>query len=359
MIVEGHSDKSPLVRMAAGLVEDLPMPPKGEGVPLTAQQIGLLRAWIDRGAKWPDGVTLVNTAVAAETAEAKTIVASLPPPAARSIDFVQDIQPLLKGACYQCHGPRKQEAGMRFDHKGTALGAGGDLGPAIVPGKSAESALIRLVATPGDTGMPREGPRLTTEQIATLRAWIDQGAVWPDAESVVLIDRRNHWAFKTPARPPLPRVKNTAWAKTPIDAFVLARLEKEGLTPAPEADKATLLRRVSLDLTGLPPTLQELDAFLADKAPDAYAQAGRAPAGVAALRRALGPPLAGRGALRRQRRLREGQAALRLGLSRLGHRRVQPRPAVRPVHHRADRRRPAAERRRRTRSSRPASCATR
>ena len=245
VIVEGHSDKSPLVRMAAGLVEDLQMPPKGKGEPLTARQIGLLRAWIDRGAKWPDGVKLVNTAVAAETAEAKTIIASLPPPAARPIDFVNDIQPLFKGACYQCHGPRKQEAGLRFDHKGTALGVGGDLGPAIVPGKSAESVLIRLVATPGDTGMPREGPRLTTEQIATLRAWIDQGAVWPDAESVVLIDRRNHWAFKTPVRPPLPRVKNTAWAKTPIDAFVLARLEKEGLAPAPEADKATLLRRVS------------------------------------------------------------------------------------------------------------------
>ena len=255
VIVEGHSDKSPLVRMAAGLVEDLQMPPKGKGEPLTARQIALLRAWIDRGAKWPDGVKLVNTAVAAETAEAKTIIASLPPPAARRIDFVTDIQPLLKGACYQCHGPRKQEAGLRFDHKGTALGVGGDLGPAIVPGKSADSVLIRLVATPGDTGMPREGPRLTTEQIATLRAWIDQGAEWPDAESVVLIDRRNHWAFKTPVRPPLPRVKDTAWAKTPIDAFVLARLEKEGLAPAPEADKVTLLRRVSLDLTGLPPTI--------------------------------------------------------------------------------------------------------
>jgi len=272
VIVEGHSDRSPLILMVAGLVEDIPMPPRKDGPPLTAQQIGFLRAWIDQGAKWPDGVRLVNTHVAVETAETAKIIASLPPPAARPIDFVKDIQPLLEGACYQCHGPRKQEAGLRFDHKATALGAGGEIGPAIVPGRSAESVLIRLVATPGETGMPREGPRLTTEQIATLRAWIDQGAVWPDAASVVLVDRRNHWAFRTPARPPLPRVQNDAWAKTPIDAFVLARLEKEGLTPASEADKATLLRRVSLDLTGLPPTLRELDAFLADKAPDAYAK---------------------------------------------------------------------------------------
>jgi mono/diheme cytochrome c family protein len=273
VIVEGHSDQSVLVRMTAGLVEDLQMPPKGKGQALTAREIGLLRAWIDRGATWPDGVTLVNTALAAaETPEAKTIIASLPPPAARRIDFVADVQPLLKRACYQCHGPKKQEAGLRFDHKPTALHLDGELGPAIVPGRSAESAMIRLVATPADTGMPREGPRLTTEQIATLRAWIDQGALWPDAESVVLPDRANHWAFKTPVRPALPRVNDTAWAKNPIDAFVLARLEKEGLTPAPEADKATLLRRVSLDLTGLPPTLQELDAFLADRAPDAYAR---------------------------------------------------------------------------------------
>jgi len=270
VIVEGHGDKSPLVLMAAGLVADLPMPPKGEGPRLTARQIALLRAWIDRGATWPDGVRLVSTAV--ETAETKKIVASLPPPAARPIDFVKDVAPLLKDACYECHGPRKHEAGLRFDHKATTLAGTPESGVIIVPGKSAESELIRLVATPGDNGMPRDNPHLSTEQIATLRAWIDQGAEWPDAASVVLVDRRDHWAFKTPVRPALPQVKNDAWAKTPIDAFILARLEKEGLTPSPEADKATLLLRVSLDLTGLPPTLQELDAFLADDSPGAYAK---------------------------------------------------------------------------------------
>ena len=269
VIIEGQSDKSPLVLMAAGLVEDLEMPPKDEGPRLTTQQIGLLRAWIDAGAKWPDGVQLESTATAAETEATRKIVASLPPPAARTIDFVSDIQPLFKGACYECHGPRKQEGGLRFDHKATALGAG-DSGRVIVPGKSADSPLIRLVATPGDKGMPRKGPRLTEEQIATLRAWIDQGAQWPDAASIVLANRTGHWAYTAPQRPPLPALTTRHWVKTPIDAFVLARIEKEGLSPAPEADKATLLRRLSLDLTGLPPTLQELDAFLADKRPDAY-----------------------------------------------------------------------------------------
>ena len=92
--------------------------------------------------------------------------------------------------------------------------------------------------------MPREGPRITTEQTATLRAWIDQGAIWPDAASVVLAKRTEHWAFKAPVRPSLPAPATGAWGKTPIDAFILARLEKEGLAPAPEADKATLLRRL-------------------------------------------------------------------------------------------------------------------
>jgi mono/diheme cytochrome c family protein len=269
VIIEGQSARSPLVLMAAGLVQDLEMPPKDEGARLTGQQIGLLRAWIDDGAKWPEGVQLVSTATATDMEATRKIVSSLPPPAARTIDFVSDIQPLFRKSCYECHGAQKQEGGLRFDHKGTALGAG-DSGVVIVPGKSADSPLIRLVATPGDKGMPRKGPRLTAEQIATLRAWIDQGAQWPDAASVVLANRTEHWAFKGPRRPPLPTVGTRAWVKTPIDAFVLARLEKEGLSPSPEADKATLLRRLSLDLTGLPPTLQELDAFLTDTSPDAY-----------------------------------------------------------------------------------------
>ena len=149
------------------------------------------------------------------------------------------------------------------------------------------------------------------------------------------------------------------WPRNPIDAFILARLEREGLQPSPEADKVTLLRRLSLDLIGLPPTIEEVDAFLADQSPDAYEKQVERLLALAALRRALGPALARRRPLRRLRRLREGQVAPGLVLPRLGHQCPQPRPALRPVHHRADRRRPAAGRDARTRSWPPASCATR
>ena len=218
------------------------------------------------------------------------------PPAAPAYDFDKDIKPILESTCVRCHGETRQKSSFRLDTREWLLKGGEENEKVIVEGHSDQSALIRLVAgLVEDIPMPpkKEGVTLTARQIGLLRAWIDAGARYPagvtlvntnvsaeTAESVeaekiakAVLDRgRDHWAFKTPARPPLPRVTNTAWAKTPIDAFVLARLEKEGLAPAPEADRATLLRRVSLDLTGLPPTLQELDAFLADSAPDAYAR---------------------------------------------------------------------------------------
>ena len=167
------------------------------------------------------------------------------------------------------------------------------------------------------------------------------------------------WAYHAPKRPELPDVKNKEWVRNDIDRFILARLEKEGLTTVPgggshHADSPPQSR----------PDWPAADAggggcISRRQERQGVREAGGSAAGVAALRRALGPALARRRPLRRHRRLREGQAAPRLVLPRLGHQRPQPRPALRPVHHRADRRRPAAERRRRTRSSRPASCATR
>jgi mono/diheme cytochrome c family protein len=198
--------------------------------------------------------------------------AALPPAAARRVDFGKDIQPLLGAHCYSCHGPSEQKGGLRWDERASAFKRG-EHGPIIVPGKSSESRVLKLVSglEPKLVMPPKgKGERLSAAQIGLLRAWIEQGAVWPDSLALAPDPRRNHWAFKPPVRPALPATKNRTWARNPIDAFVLARLEKERLEPAPEADRATLLRRLSLDLIGLPPTLEELNAFLADRAPGAY-----------------------------------------------------------------------------------------
>lgn len=203
------------------------------------------------------------TAVAATTPE-------LPPPVSRSVDFLKEIQPLLEQNCYSCHGPDKQKADLRWDNKASVFKSG-DHGPILVPGDSAGSRVIKLVAgLDPETVMPPKGDRLTSQQIGLLRAWIDQGANWPQTAIANSVDKRNHWAFKPPVRPPLPHVQLRGWARNPLDLFILARLEKEHLLPAHEADRATLIRRLSLDLTGLPPTLKEVDDFLADRAPDAY-----------------------------------------------------------------------------------------
>src|SRR2546423_1043943 len=175
---------------------------------------------------------IVSPAVAAD-------VPKLPPPADRKIDYVKDVQPIFAHACYSCHGDKKQQSSFRLDRKADAF-KGGEIGKPIVSGKSADSPLIRYVAgVDKDTKMPPKGDRLTAEQVGVLRAWIDQGADWP--ESSASADARNHWAFKPPVRPPLPAVSDPKWIRTPIDAFILARLDKEGLKPSPEADRVTLL----------------------------------------------------------------------------------------------------------------------
>ena len=141
-----------------------------------------------------------------------------------------------------------------------------------MPGKGSESPLVHYVAgLEPEMKMPPKGDRLTAEQVGILRAWIDQGADWP--ESAAGNPGKDHWAFKSPVKGPLPAVSDPKWVRTPIDAFILARLDREGLKPSIEADRITLLRRLHFDLTGLPPTIAEVDAFLADKSPDAYDQA--------------------------------------------------------------------------------------
>jgi mono/diheme cytochrome c family protein len=192
----------------------------------------------------------------------------LPPSGAMKVDFAKDVQPIFSAKCYSCHGEKKQLSGFRLDRK-TAAMKGGETGKAIIPGNSSTSPLIHYVAgTDTERKMPPKGDRLTSDQIAILRAWIDGGAEWPDAENG--IDARNHWAFKSPVKPFLPTVSNPSWVRTPVDSFVLARLDKERMKPSAEACRITLLRRLHLDLIGLPPTIQEVDAFLADTTSNAY-----------------------------------------------------------------------------------------
>jgi mono/diheme cytochrome c family protein len=190
---------------------------------------------------------------------------SLPAPAVRerTVDFGRDIQPIFIKRCYECHGPDKQKSDLRLDRKEAMLRGGKSGKPILVAGKSQESQIIaRVMSQDTDELMPPKGDRLTTEQVALLRAWIDQGAVWPD--------EKRHWAYLKPVRPVPPLVKNKKWPRYEIDRFILARLEAERLTPSPEADRTTLIRRLSLDLTGLPPTIAEVEAFAKDRSRDAY-----------------------------------------------------------------------------------------
>jgi hypothetical protein len=193
----------------------------------------------------------------------------LPAPASRKVDFAKDIQPIFAERCYQCHGEKKQQASLRLDQKSAAL-KGSENGAVILPGKSSDSVLIHAVSwIRDDLKMPKNGERLSPEQVGLLRAWIDQGADWPETVAEAK-DPKEHWGFQAPVRPKISEVKNSRWVRTPIDDFILARLEKEKLKPLPEADKTTLLRRLSLDLIGLPPTIEEVDTFLADKSSNAY-----------------------------------------------------------------------------------------
>ena len=181
-------------------------------------------------------------------------------------DFVKDIQPILRKKCVGCHGAAMQSNGLRLDD-GAAAMKGGYSGPAIVKGKSAESKLIERVTSAKDGfRMPPAGPRLGEVEVAALRSWIDAGAAVPAGASAASAapTKTGLWSFQPVKRPAVPPGKNA------IDSFVLARLQAEGIAPSPEADRATLLRRVSLDLTGLPPTPTEMADFLADQSADAY-----------------------------------------------------------------------------------------
>ena len=189
------------------------------------------------------------------------------------VDFRRDVQPILVRACLSCHAGPKHKGGLQLDSE-AALRQGGNSGAVVKPGDAAHSRLFQLVAgLDPDLKMPPKGDPLSAAEIGRLRAWIDQGASWPKhlvLTTAATASPRTHWAYQPIRRPVIPAVAHPAWVRNPIDAFVLARLEKEKMSPSGEADRVTLIRRLSLDLLGLPPTPDDIDAFVQDARPDAY-----------------------------------------------------------------------------------------
>lgn len=189
---------------------------------------------------------------------------------AAEVDYLRDVKPILAQKCFACHGALKQESGLRVDTAAT-IKKGGDSGAAIVSGRAGDSLLLKRVSDSNvETRMPPEGEgeKLDERQLEIIKSWIEHGAQAPDEP--LPPDPRSHWAFQTPMRPAVPAVKRGAWVRNPIDAFIAANQERKYLLPTERAAKHILLRRVYLDLIGLPPTVEELRAYLADESPSAY-----------------------------------------------------------------------------------------
>ncbi len=197
-------------------------------------------------------------------------VASVSVFAADAVDYERDVKTILKTHCFRCHGPLKAESGLRLDTKALAL-KGGENGAALVPGKAGESKIVQRVTGDDETRMPPEGERLSDAQIETLKKWIAGGAVSPANETPE--DPRAHWSFQPIQRPAVPFVNDADWSGNPIDAFLARRHREAKVTPRPVASRHVLLRRVYLDLIGLPPSRDELNEFLADQSLDAYQKA--------------------------------------------------------------------------------------
>ncbi len=249
-IAPGDPDSSLLYQRIS---EDDPirvMPPTSSGRKLTPEQIEKVRAWIAGGAAWGTNLDDVQQAALLQAAE-------------RQVVFTREVRPILSRNCFQCHGPDDQnrQMGLRLDIPEGFAGDRGTLGgPVVLPGNAEDSLLFqRITAEAESFRMPRGRDALTPDEIETIRLWIKQGADW-----------ESHWAYIPPVKPEVPAVSDADWPANPVDNFVLARLDKEELSPSAQADKATLIRRVTLDLTGIPPTLEEVDAFLADDSENAY-----------------------------------------------------------------------------------------
>ena len=186
----------------------------------------------------------------------------------KAVDFIKDIQPLFQRACIHCHGSEKQKSDYRLDVRETAFKGGESSAPNILPGKSSESPLMQLITGKGDLVMPPDGQRLSDSEIDLIRKWIDQGANWPDSVAGHVQDKADLWSLKPLVRPSVPASQDVQIA--PIDAFVRTRLKEVNLSPTPEADRRDLIRRVTFDLIGLPPSPEEIDQFVSDTDSHAY-----------------------------------------------------------------------------------------
>ncbi|MCA9432872.1 MAG: DUF1549 domain-containing protein, partial [Candidatus Omnitrophica bacterium] len=224
----------------------------------------------------PSGESVTALAKTEETAPPQTLAdvqGNEIPIITRTVEFETEIYPIFQQRCFECHGPDKHRGQLRLDAREVVLKKGDNAG-VIKPGHGDRSAIFRRIAgLDGEDQMPPVGEKLSVEQMALIRAWIDQGANWPEGLGSDAVTVAKHWSYIPPQRPEIPEVQKKDWPKNPIDSFILSRLESEGFSPQREANKGTLLRRVSLDLIGLPPTPAELDAYLEDDSPDAYEKA--------------------------------------------------------------------------------------
>jgi mono/diheme cytochrome c family protein len=258
-ITPGDPEHSPLVR-AISYDSEIKMPPQAK---LTEGEIADITSWVKSGAFWPavPGIAGGDRRNAGDGGEF----------------FEMHVRPILAKHCYSCHTQTRM-GGLQLDTRDHAF-AGGKDGAVIVPGEPAKSLLFRAVSYTEERKMPPTA-KLKDEEIAAIKTWIDAGAVWPEdkavtsskGEYVITKEQRAFWSFQPVKMPGLPPVKNGQWAKSPIDRFILAALEAKNLAPVKPADKRTLIRRVTLDLIGLPPTPEEVDNFLKDSSPDAYAK---------------------------------------------------------------------------------------
>jgi mono/diheme cytochrome c family protein len=285
VIVPGDPDASMLIK-AIRREGDLKMPPRRA---LDPAAVADLEAWVKAGAVGSDPApaaappaassmqAVSGAAPAAASSSAAVKTASLPVDA----DFFENkVRPILANSCYDCHDDTAK-GGLRLDSK-AAFEKGGAHGAEVVPGDPEKSRLIQAVEQTGDLKMPKGG-KLKPEEIATLVAWVKAGANWPASAAaplgttattgVITEQQREFWSFqplKIVAPPPIEEKRYDHWAKTPIDRFILAGLHSAGLTPAPQTDRRTLIRRATYDLTGLPPTDQEVEAFVNDHSSNAW-----------------------------------------------------------------------------------------